>query len=178
MQAFKYVGNGFGSLASFLGNKYQEYDINNKLKAGGSATLKGLTTAGNYLYDLSKPIVKYASDKATQGVGSLYNQVTGNNKNNEEINRVEKENDEDKGEIVINCINSEEDNDVKDNNQIFKKPDDEKEKKEENEEKEEKEENENNVIEIREDYPTFSKINLINENENESNISAAPINKK
>ncbi len=147
-----------GSLASFLGNKYQEYDINNKLKAGGSATLKGLTTAGNYLYDLSKPI----ANKAVEGMGTLYNQMTGNNPNKEEISQIRRENDEEKEEI----IRLEEDNEVRDSNLMFKKPDD------------DKEENQNNPNEIEEDYPTFSKVNNVNGNGNESNISAAPINLK
>lgn len=101
-QAFKYVGNGLENIASFFGNKYQEYDIGSKIKNGGAATLKGLSIAGNYLYDLSKPAINYASDKAKEGVGYFYGKKNENNQNKENIilcrmnndNEEEREDDE------------------------------------------------------------------------------------
>ena len=56
--AFKYVGSGLGSLGSYIG----QYNIGSKIKSGGSATLKGLSMAGQKLYDLSKPVVDYTAN--------------------------------------------------------------------------------------------------------------------
>ena len=71
LDAFRYVGNGMGSMANYLGQKYMEYDMNTKLVNGGAATLKGLATVGKFLYKITKPVVKYASIRAIQGVGYL-----------------------------------------------------------------------------------------------------------
>ena len=75
IDAFRFVGNGLGSLATYLGEKYQEYDMNNKIIKGGAATLKGLAAAGKFIYKLSKPIVKYASIRTVQGIGYLAQQA-------------------------------------------------------------------------------------------------------
>ncbi len=71
LDAVKYVGNGVGSMANYVGQKYQEYDMNTKLINGGVATLKGVATVGKYLYHFTKPVVKYTSKKAVQGIGYL-----------------------------------------------------------------------------------------------------------
>ena len=75
IDAFRFVGSGLGSMATYLGSKYQEYDMNNKLIEGGAATLKGLAVAGKMLYKIAKPVVKYASIRAVQGVGYLCQQA-------------------------------------------------------------------------------------------------------
>ena len=40
-------------MATYLGSKYQEYDMGNKIIDGGVATLKGLSEAGKFIYKLS-----------------------------------------------------------------------------------------------------------------------------
>ena len=62
-------------MANYLGDKYQEYDMGNKILDGGAATLKGLAQAGKFMYKISKPVVKYASIRAVQGVGYLCKQA-------------------------------------------------------------------------------------------------------
>ena len=170
-QAFRYVGSGLGSLGSFFSSKYEEYNIGSKLKEGGSASLKGLSNAGSYLYNLTKPLVKYASDKATEGVGYLYKKMSENNNNNnntnqedekEEVIRIERDDMFDEENYNIsNGDNEEQKSDI-----IFKK----------SEEIPDKEENKE--IE-RGDYPTYSEIKLVQleEEEENNNIdnSAAPL---
>ena len=62
-------------MATYLGDKYQEHDMGTKIINGGTATLKGLAQAGKFIYKLSKPVVKYASIRAVQGVGYLCKQA-------------------------------------------------------------------------------------------------------
>ena len=122
-QAFRYVGNGLGSLSSYFGGKYEEYDIGNKIKSGGTATWNGISTAGSYLLNFTK----FASGKAVQGVNYFYKQITGNNDNKHQKGNliIEKEesddddNEENNNRIILS--NNEDDNE-KDNN-IYKKPD-------------------------------------------------------
>ena len=159
VEAFRYVGNGLGNMASFFGDKYQQYDIGSKIKNGGAATLKGLSYVGHYLYELSKPTMKYVSDKSVEGVSYLYKQISGNYNKNEDnkdilLNKKEGENGENEGEH--SCI-------------IFQMADD---------SPFQNEDSQNN----NQDYPTLSKVNKENEgekneiNNNEINNSAAPIN--
>ena len=75
INAFRYIGSGLGSLASYLGQKCTEYDVGNKIVKGGAATLEGMKVTGNFLYKNSKPIFKYMSIKAVQGLGYLCQQV-------------------------------------------------------------------------------------------------------
>ena len=159
VQAFKYVGNGLGNMASFFGDKYQQYNIGSKIKDGGAATLKGLYFAGNYLYELSKPAMKYASDKAIEGVGYLYRQK---NEANNTVNVNNNDNAENKEEIII------EEDEGQDSNLFFKIHDE--------------SPIQNELSHNNQDYPTLSQINNINNESNneikndESNISAAPLN--
>ena len=95
IDAFRFVGSGLGSLATYLGNKYQEYDMNNKIIKGGAATLKGLATAGKFIYNLSKPVVKYAGIRAVQGVGYLCKQAEFQLSDDEKDDEEEEEEDED-----------------------------------------------------------------------------------
>ena len=62
-------------MANYLGEKYQEYDMNNKIINGGAATLKGLGIAGKFLYNVAKPVAKYATIRTVQGVGYLCEQI-------------------------------------------------------------------------------------------------------
>ena len=168
-QAFRYVGSGLGSLGSFFSSKYEEYNIGSKLKEGGSASLKGLSNAGSYLYNLTKPLMKYASEKATEGVGYLYKKMSENNSNQEdnkeEIIRIVRDDMFDEENYNIsNGDNEEQKSDV-----IFKKS-------EEINVKEENKEIESG------DYPTYSEIKLVQleEEEENNNIdnSAAPLEKR
>ena len=104
MSAFKYVGSGLGSLGSYIG----QYNIGSKIKSGGSATLKGLSIAGQKLYDLSKPVVDYTANKADY----LYKKVSGGNTEEDKeesqatttgkiIEIDNKDEDEDEAEIII-----------------------------------------------------------------------------
>jgi len=66
---------------------FEESELSSKLKSGGAATLNGISKAGSFLYNLSLPIYNYASGKAKEGFGYLYNKVYGkeeNNNNNEQ----------------------------------------------------------------------------------------------
>lgn len=75
VSAFRFVGNGLGSLANYLGEKYHEYNVGGKLYNGGASVYNGIKSAGQYIYSSSKPVVKYASIKAVQGVGYLCKQA-------------------------------------------------------------------------------------------------------
>ena len=151
--AFRYVGSGLGSMANYLKDKYIEYDINSKIKAGVSVT-------GNYIYNISKPVVKYASDKAVQGVGFIYNKINENIKgvSNDTIELKEENN------IIIN--NSFDNNNAQQSSLIFEKSD---------ELKNENEQEPNSGIQ---EYPSLTTINKATNNKNnniEINDSAAPI---
>ena len=101
-------------MATYLGSKYQEYDMGNKIIDGGAATLKGLAEAGKFIYKLSKPVVKYASIRAVQGVGYLCKQA--------EFQLSDDENDSDEDDV----------DNVKDKNKKNKKSKKNKKKKEQN----------------------------------------------
>jgi hypothetical protein len=75
IEAFRYVGNGLGSMGNYLAEKYQENDMNNKIIEGGVVAAKGVAVVGKALYKVAKPVVKYTSIKAIQGIGYLCNQA-------------------------------------------------------------------------------------------------------
>ena len=109
-----------------------------------------------YVYNASKPIVQYASNKVVEGAGYLYNKINDNikgNQNNNTNNGNEK--NEDNNIIQINS-------DVQKSSLIFEKP-----------------EGLDNENEIKiEEYPSLSSINREmekNTNENGNEKSAAPI---
>ena len=167
VDAFRFVGNGLGSMANYFGNKYQEYDMNNKIVQGGIATFKGLAAAGKFLYKLSKPIIKYASIRTVQGVGYLCKQA--------EFQLSDDEGDD----------SEEEEDEKQEKNNNNKKTNKKKKKKKKNEESKNKNEinnNENNnnqdslclkegeyIFEPCIDYPTFESINRVNETNNVNN---------
>ena len=167
VDAFRFVGNGLGSMANYFGNKYQEYDMNNKIIKGGIATFKGLAAAGKFLYKLSKPIIKYASIRTVQGVGYLCKQA--------EFQLSDDEGDD----------SEEEEDEKQEKNNNNKKTNKKKKKKKKNEESKNKNEinnNENNnnqdslclkegeyIFEPCIDYPTFESINRVNEANNVNN---------
>ena len=136
-----------GNVPSYIKEKYNDYEIGSKIKTGLS-----------YLYNFSKPVVQYTSNKVAEGAKYLYNKISGNN-NNEESG--------------INIISLERDDEVQKSSLIFEKAND---VDEEEEEKEEKDENKN--IETQE-FPSLSTINLVtdnNKNQNiDSNDNSAPI---
>lgn len=153
INAFRYIGNGLGSLGQYLGEKYQEYDIGTKIKDGGSATLKGLSVAGNYIYQISKPVVNYASNKANEGVEYLYKKMSDNINKKDETktdSNIKEENNEMK--ISFNLLSNEDGDKGKNINE-----------KENN--------NINNMNNV--DYPSLSQINR--QNDGDINNSAAPI---
>ena len=167
VDAFRFVGNGLGSMANYFGNKYQEYDMNNKIVQGGIATFKGLAAAGKFLYKLSKPIIKYASIRTVQGVGYLCKQAEFQLSDDEGDDSEEEEDEK-----------QEKNNNNKKTNKKKKK----KKKKEESKNKNEINNNENNnnqdslclkegeyIFEPCIDYPTFESINRVNEANNVNN---------
>ena len=83
-------------MATYLGSKYVENDMNNKLINGGAAAFKGLTIAGKFLYKLAKPVIKYASIRAVQGVGYLCKQAEYQLSDNEDNDDEEEEDEKDK----------------------------------------------------------------------------------
>ena len=122
------------------GLKYDDYEIGSKIKTGLS-----------YLYNFSKPVVQYTSNKVAEGAKYLYNKISGNN-NNEESG--------------INIISLERDDEVQKSSLIFEKAND---VDDEEEEKEEKDENKN--IETQE-FPSLSTINLVSDNNKNQNIDS------
>lgn len=153
INAFRYIGNGLGSLGQYLGEKYQEYDIGTKIKDGGSATLKGLSVAGNYIYQISKPVVNYASNKANEGVEYLYKKMNDNINKKDETksdSNIKEENNEMK--ISFNLLSNEDGDKGKNINEIENN-------------------NINNMNNV--DYPSLSQINR--QNDGDINNSAAPI---
>jgi len=108
IDAFRFVGNGLGSLATYLGEKYQEYDMNNKIIKGGAAALKGLAAAGKFVYKLSKPIVKYASIRTVQGIGYLAQQAEFQLSDDEKDDNEEDEEEEEKDGKETNKGNNKE----------------------------------------------------------------------
>ena len=159
IDAFRFVGSGLGSMATYLGSKYQEYDMNNKIIDGGVATLKGLGTVGKFLFKIAKPVVKYASIRAVQGVGYLCKQAEFQLSDDEYDDEDEDEDEEDKK--------------VKNNENKNKKI----KKKKKKEKKEKKEitniepnnsfvliDGNNYLFEPCVDYPTFESINKVQNN--------------
>ena len=172
-------------MGTFLADKYQEYDMNNKLLDGGAATLKGLAVAGKFLYKIAKPVVKYTSIRAVQGIGYLAKQAEF------QLSDDEKDDDDD---------DEQEEEEKKDKSKKNKKHKKKKDKNDKKEKKEKKEKNSFNLLEsnnsisssnnnqgsslcLKEgqyifqpcvDYPTFESINKIeniNYNQNNNNIN-------
>ena len=169
LDAFRYVGSGLGSMASYLANKYQEYDMNDKLIKGGALAAKGIAAAGNLLYKIAKPVVKYASIRTVQGVGYLCKQAE-YQLSDDEIDDEEEEEEE------------KDDNKNKDKNKI----NNDKKKKKGKKKKTKKDNNDSNINQstnqsslcLKEgnyifepclDYPTFESINKINDVQNNNN---------
>ena len=140
-------------MPSYIKEKYNDYEIGSKIKTGLS-----------YIYNFSKPVVQYTSNKMAEGAKYLYNKISGNNNSEEN---------------TINMISLERDDEVQKSSLIFEKGNDDNEEEEEKEEKEEQEEKEDNKnIEIQE-FPSLSTINIVSDNIKNQNIdssdNAAPI---
>ena len=90
-------------MASYIKNKYNEYDITSKIKTGAS-----------YIYNLSKPVVQYASNKIAEGAGYLYNKINKKNNNDKEIEDGEKIN-------IIRIDKDDDDDDVQRSSLLFEK---------------------------------------------------------
>ena len=168
VDAFRFVGSGLGSLATYLGNKYQEYDMNNKIIKGGAATLKGLAVAGKFLYNKSKPVVKYLGIKTIQGVGYLCQQA--------EYHLSDYENDDDEEE-------EEDEKNTKKGKEKKKKKG--KKKKDKNKKINDSGDNIQDSFCLKEgdyifepciNYPSFESINRVNETPNNNNIINNNIN--
>ena len=168
VDAFRFVGSGLGSLATYLGNKYQEYDMNNKIIKGGAATLKGLAVAGKFLYNKSKPVVKYLGIKTIQGVGYLCQQA--------EYHLSGDENDDDEEE-------EEDEKNTKKGKEKKKKKG--KKKKDKNKKVNDSGDNIQDSFCLKEgdyifepciNYPSFESINRVNETPNNNNIINNNIN--
>ena len=114
-----------------------------------------MSATGNYLFDLSKPIMKYATDKAAQGMQYLYRQMTG--KSIDEDNEIDRREGNKGNDNIIN-----EENEGASSSIFFEKG----------------EIFEDNPNDNR-NYPTLSQVNKPNEDEKDcSNNSAAPITLK
>jgi hypothetical protein len=130
-ETLRNIGSTIGNAATYIKDKYNEYEINSKIKTGV-----------NYVYNASKPIVQYASNKVVEGAGYLYNKISdnikGNQNNNDKNNNQGNEKNEENNTIQINS-------DVQHSSLVF--------------EKAEGIDNENeNEIKI-EEYPSLSAIN-------------------
>ena len=168
IEAFRFVGSGLGSLATYLGSKYQEYDMNNKIIKGGAATLKGLAVTGKFLYDTSKPVFKYVGIKAIQGIGYLCNKAVSELSDNEE----DDEEEEEEKQTKKKGDKKEKKNKKKKGKKKIK------DKEEENKEKNEINNNQDNnnlkegdyIFEPCIDFPTFESINKVNNPQDNNNI--------
>ena len=174
IEAFRFVGSGLGSLATYFASKYQEYDMNNKIINGTTSLFKAMASTGKIVYKYSKPVVKYTSIRVVQGIGYLCKQAEINlfgNKNNEDEEEEEEEKD-------------------KNNNKNDKKNKKKKKKKKDNKKNEMKyntngdnnninnlDNNQNNlclpegqfIFEPCVDYPTFEIINIMQNSDNNQN---------
>jgi len=150
IDAFRFVGSGLGSLATYLGNKYQENDMNNKIIKGGISTLKGIAAAGKFLYKLSKPVVKYVGIRTIQGVGYLINQAELQLKDDDTEGKEEKKPTTNKGNGEEKEEKNQIKNDIKNNQDFFSKEED-------------------YVFEPCIQYPSFESINKVNDVQNINN---------
>ena len=96
IEAFRFVGHGLGSLATFLGEKYQEYDMNNKIIKGGNVALKGLKAAGKFIAHgigyLAGQAEKQLFDDNKDDGKKEENEENNTNKGNNKDNKNKKEN--------------------------------------------------------------------------------------
>ena len=133
-------------MASYLKDKYNQYEIGSKIKTGVS-----------YIYNKSKPVVEYASNKVVEGAGYLYNKISENIKGTSNNNEIKEENNN------INIIRLDDNNDVQHSSLVFEKA-----------EGLEEEEKENNIE--KQEFPSLSTINketerIKNEDKNDNNNS-------
>ena len=75
IEAFRYIGNGIGTMGNYIAEKYQENDMNNKLIEGGVLVAKGVGEAGKAVYKIAKPVAKFTTVKAIQGIGYVCDQI-------------------------------------------------------------------------------------------------------
>lgn len=158
IEAFRYVGNGLGTMGNYLAEKYQENDMNNKLIEGGVLAAKGVGVVGKALYKVAKPVVKFTTIKAIQGIGYLCNQAVNllsdtdtENKDKIEDEKGEKiEEDKKIEQINPNPINQQNSLDLPDGGQL--------------------------VFQQSEEYPTFESIDRIYKNNNNNNIMQNNLN--
>ena len=73
-------------MATYIKDKYNEYEINDKIKTGVA-----------YVYNASKPIVQYASNKVVEGAGYLNN----GNEKNEDNNIIQINSDVQKSSLIF-----------------------------------------------------------------------------
>ena len=79
VHAFRYVGKGLGNMKTY----FEESEISSKLKSGGTATLNGISKAGNFLYGKTK-----------EGIGYLYKKISGENEKKKKKFIIEGETDD------------------------------------------------------------------------------------
>ena len=96
-------------MGNYIAEKYQENDMNNKLIEGGAIAAKGVAAVGKALYKVGKPVVKFTSIKAIQGIGYLCNQVIKILSDGDTEDKDKKEDEKEKDKI-------EKDNQIKQNN--------------------------------------------------------------
>ena len=159
IEAFRYVGNGLGCMGNYIAEKYQENDMNNKLIEGGAIAAKGVVTVGKAIYKVGKPVVKYTTIRAIQGIGYLCDQIVNilSDGNKKEDEKEENKKEEDKKEKN----NKIEQNNPNQNNQMnsLDLPD-----------------GGQLIFKEREEYPSFESIDRIYKNNNNINNNYNNIN--
>jgi len=132
--------------------------MNNKIIEGGVLAAKGVGVVGKAVYKVAKPVVKFTTIKAIQGIGYLCNQAVKllsdtdtENKDKTEDEKGEKiEEDKKIEQINPNPINQQNSLDLPDGGQL--------------------------VFQQSEEYPTFESIDRIYKNNNNNNIMQNNLN--
>ena len=145
-------------MGNYIAEKYQENDMNNKLIEGGLIAAKGVGVVGKAVYKVAKPVVKFTTIKAIQGIGYLCNQAVKllsdtdtENKDKTEDEKGEKiEEDKKIEQINPNPINQQNSLDLPDGGQL--------------------------VFQQSEEYPTFESIDRIYKNNNNNNTMQNNLN--
>ena len=145
-------------MGNYIAEKYQENDMNNKLIEGGVIAAKGVGVVAKAVYKVAKPVVKFTTIKAIQGIGYLCNQAVKllsdtdtENKDKTEDEKGEKiEEDKKIEQINPNPINLQNSLDLPDGGQL--------------------------VFQQSEEYPTFESIDRIYKNNNNNNTMQNNLN--
>jgi len=95
------VGVGIGNVATYVGDKYEEYKVNDKIK-------NGLFTVGNYLYNLSGAIKNQIMYQVTGNKGKEENQVINDENSNGKVSDDNQDKKDDNTKVEENQDNKNE----------------------------------------------------------------------